>query len=341
MTSIPWNRINTGLLLVVLLAVIGLFASRAYGGPLDPPGAPSATDGVLEPGTPISSLPFAITASGYYYLTRNLTGSSGDTGITISESDVTLDLKGFSLRGMVGTLDGVQIATGAANITIRNGSISYWGGSGIVFSLPTFAIGSNIHDLHVSNNGGDGIRTGGRTIIHDVTSRDNMLSGITASANAVIQRCIVTTNGGDGINAPFSSSITECSVTNNGGDGISAGQSSIVRGNLVYSNGGDGVEVSAGSLVEQNTTVANGLQVANGAGVRATGLFNRITNNNAANNDYGFAVDGPALTIGNYAQNNGQNSGDNYGQVLYGPLGPVLDASTIDDAGANPHANFR
>ena len=184
MTSIPWNRINTGLLLLVLLGMIAMFATRTYGGPLDPPGAPGSTDGVLEPGTPISSLPFAITASGYYYLTRNLTGNTGDAGITISESDVTLDLKGFSLRGTGGSLDGVQVATGAANITIRNGAISYWGGSG----LATIATGSNIHDLHVSNNGAYGIRTGNRTIIRDVTSRDNTLDGISTNGNAVIQR---------------------------------------------------------------------------------------------------------------------------------------------------------
>ena len=336
MTSIPWNRINTGLLLLVLLAIIGLFASRTYGGPLDPTGAPGSTDGVLEPGTPISSLPFEITASGYYYLTRNLTGSTGDAGITISASDVTLDLKGFSLRGMGGSLDGVQVATGAANITIRNGAISYWGGSGIVFSFPTLATGSNIHDLHVSNNGAYGIRTGNRTIIRDVTSRDNTLDGIFTNSSAVIQRCIVSNNGGDGIRAPLNASVTDCSVRENGGDGISAGQGSVVRGNTVSQSGGDGVQVTAASLVEQNTLYSNGLLVP-GAGVNATGSFNRIVNNLAANNDYGFAVASNALTIGNYAANNG----DDYGQVLAGPFGPVLNLTNIGAAGANPHANFR
>jgi hypothetical protein len=63
------------LVLFALLAVIGMLATRSVAGPLDPPGSPSSTDGVLRPGTPISSLPFVTTGSGYYYLTRNLTGA--------------------------------------------------------------------------------------------------------------------------------------------------------------------------------------------------------------------------------------------------------------------------
>ena len=38
-----WPRINTVLLLLVLLAVVGLFATRAFGGPLDPPGPVGST----------------------------------------------------------------------------------------------------------------------------------------------------------------------------------------------------------------------------------------------------------------------------------------------------------
>ncbi len=339
MTSIPWNRINTGLLLLVLIGMVAMFASRAYGGPLDPPGAPSATVGVLEPGTPISSLPFTISTPGYYYLTRNLDGIIGSNGITIESNNVTLDLKGFQLTGPFegGSADddGVEV-TGASGITIRNGTISSWHGSGILFSSPLGSIGSTFYDLHLSYNFQHGMRTGDRAIIHDVTATNNGLTGISTSRNAVIERCIISDNQDDGIRAPSNATITDCSVVNNAGDGIQAGQGSIVRGNTVSNSGGDGVQVSSASVVEQNTLLING-QLVLGAGVNATGSFNRIVNNLAAINDYGFAVAGSALTTGNYAANNG----DDYGQVLAGPLGPVLDVLTIDDAGANPHANFR
>ena len=339
MTSIPWNRINTGLLLLVLLAVIGLFASRAYGGPLDPPAAPGATDGVREPGTPISALPFTISNPGYYYLTRNLTGVIGSNGISIESNNVTLDLKGFQLLGASGggsADDGVEVAN-VSSVTIRNGTISGWHGSGVLFPLPLLSIGSLLYDLHVSNNFQHGIRTGDRAIIHDVTATNNGLTGISGSRSSVIERCIVSDNQDGGIRASFNATITGCSVMQNSGNGIEAGQGSVVRGNTVTSNGGDGVKVFAGSLVEQNTIGLNGLQVADGAGVRATGSFNRITNNNVFSNDYGFAVADSTLTIGNYAVNNG----DDYGQVLAGPVGPVLDLTNIGAAGANPHANFR
>src|ERR1051325_5982475 len=72
-------------------------------GNLAPPGAPAPTMKSLaqiEPRTPISSLPFSITQPGSYYLSGNLTGT---TGITIAASGVTLDLNGFELVGGAGS----------------------------------------------------------------------------------------------------------------------------------------------------------------------------------------------------------------------------------------------
>lgn len=327
------DRITGAIIGALALALVAVMAGLVNAGPLDPPGAPGSTVGVLEPGTPISSLPFETTDSGYYYLTRNLTGTEGSAGITISHDNVTLDLKGFTLQGVGGSLDG--IVAGGSNVIIRNGSIANWSGSGILTSFPTFSLGSTLYDLHVNNNGGYGIRAGSRTIIHDVTSRENALDGIATSQNAVIERCIVSGNGGAGINAPFNTVVSDCSVMQNGGDGIVGGQGSVVRSNSVTANGGDGIEVSAGSIVEQNTLLLNGQQVLDGAGIRATGGGHRIINNIVNNNDYGIAASSSLIT-GNYAQNNG----DNYGQVTSSPFGPVLNILTIDDAGANPHANF-
>ena len=102
-----YARFNTGLLVFIALTgivLVTMMATRAYGGPLDPPGAPGPTMKTLqqvEPRTPISqpaSFPIQINASGSYYLTENITGVPGQMA-SINASNVTIDLNGFTLYG--------------------------------------------------------------------------------------------------------------------------------------------------------------------------------------------------------------------------------------------------
>jgi hypothetical protein len=63
-----------------------------------------------DPRTPISSLPYKITAPGSYYLTANLTATGNGAGITISANNVTLDLNGFALiGGGSGSVAGINV----------------------------------------------------------------------------------------------------------------------------------------------------------------------------------------------------------------------------------------
>src|SRR5436190_2248196 len=91
--------IHLSLITIQLVAATAAFAQ----GSLTPPGAPAPTmktldeiDAKLEKRTPISSVPFTISASGSYYLTGNLAVTTG-TAITISADNVTLDLNGFTI----------------------------------------------------------------------------------------------------------------------------------------------------------------------------------------------------------------------------------------------------
>src|SRR6266568_6580756 len=94
-------------------------------GSLTPPGAPAPTMKTLdqiEARTPISSAPFTITDSGSYYLTTNVTVSSGDA-ITIAADNVTLDLNGFTISSTRPTAltDSAILLGSVMNIAIYNG----------------------------------------------------------------------------------------------------------------------------------------------------------------------------------------------------------------------------
>ncbi len=83
----------------------------AGAGDVDPPPGPVMPTMIrldeIEPRTPISALPFTINQCGSYFLTDCLTGVAGQNGITIDADDVTLDLNGFTLIGVPGSLDGI------------------------------------------------------------------------------------------------------------------------------------------------------------------------------------------------------------------------------------------
>src|SRR5262245_34082852 len=97
----------------VWLALFGAATSIGFAqGTLVPPGPPAPSMkslDQLEARTPISALPYVITNGGSYYLTAMLTGISGTNGITILASHVTVDLNGFGLLGVVGSLDGINV----------------------------------------------------------------------------------------------------------------------------------------------------------------------------------------------------------------------------------------
>ncbi len=217
MTNIT-SRFNRLLLLLVALmaaAIITMLATGAYGGPLDPTGAPASTDGIRGPGTPISSLPFPINAPGYYYVTRSLTGGPAQHGITINVSNVTVDLGGFTIGGGAGPGNGIYVPGGPRNIVIRNGALRAWDRA--IFAPNT--TDSRIDNVQASSNSG----------------------GIVIGAHSQISDCNASLNTGIGI-AAVSSSIRNCTVSENGQDGIFASES-LIEGNKVQNNPGAGIEL--------------------------------------------------------------------------------------------------
>ena len=83
---------------------------------------------VNTPGDATAS--FVISQPGSYCVPSNIVGESGKTGIRIDADSVTLDLGGFAMLGVGGSLSGVLVNS-HIHIVVRNGSVSGWGIDGV------------------------------------------------------------------------------------------------------------------------------------------------------------------------------------------------------------------
>ena len=338
----------------VLLSTLNPQFSTVFAqGSLTPPGAPAPTMKTLvqiEPRTPISSVPFAIIQPGSYYLTTNLSVTTGDA-ITIATNGVTLDLMGFELAG--GTGNGIIAVGSLTNLCIRNGTVRGWGGHGVTVNA---AVNCQIADLRAASNGKAGINLfgNGGGLIQNCTLTDNATNGVVALRSTVIH-CTASRNGMAGISAntctiigctaeanpgtgisTSSALVKDCIAFNNGGAGIWASDTSTISGCTAAYNGGDGVEVNSDCQVLGNTCRHNGYpDPAAGAGIHALGANNRIDSNHVTGNDWGLLVD----VVGNLIiRNSASDNATNYfftGTQSFGPTNLVTGVVTN-----HPWANF-
>jgi parallel beta-helix repeat protein len=179
--------------------------------------------------TPISKLPYTITASGSFYMTANLTSTGA--GITVNADDVTIDLNGYTLTGPgSGANDGISM-NGRKNVEVRNGTVRGFAKYGIYEA--TDIGGHRLLDLRVFGNGASGIYLYGR--------------------GHLVERCTAEGNGADGIFVSYDSAVTGCTARGNGGNGIYAGEGSTVSGNTAAENGGSGILADPGITIKNNT----------------------------------------------------------------------------------------
>jgi hypothetical protein len=293
-------------------------------GSLTPPGAPAPTMKTLdqiEARTPISSAPITINTAGSYYLTKNLSVSTG-TAITIATNGVTLDLNGFTISSTAGsaTGNGILLSTGLRNIVIRNGfiqsGVTYSGGtysgsgfdSGINYTgtAPVNALASHVSVTGVLNHGIT-LGSGNSTIAEACTVQTGGGYGIVA---AVVRDCAAIQWG---ITAIFANEVSNSRGVSTGGfDGISATTAQNCYG---QSNSGDGIGTDSAINCYGISTSGSGIYAhrsASGCYAKTTsGFFGLLTI--VAENCYGENGNGVGLNADTASNCKGISTGGGQG----------------------------
>jgi len=316
------------------LAAGAFLASTTHAGPLAPPSGPISSTPGPEPRIPISaqntpgdgSSTFRITQPGSYYLEGNITGVSGRIGILISSSNVTLDLNGFSLLGVPGSLRGIYVTNIPRRITIRNGNVSGWGQDGI-----SFVNGSVPY-----------------CVVEDIVSANNTGAGIAMSSNSIVSRCSVSENGSNGISTSLNSRIVDCYAASNSGSGIVTSQGSTIERCVSQSNTVHGIQVAFWSMVRNCECRNNGTgnSGTDGAGIRVTNFGNTVLANTCTLNGRGIDVtSSSSLIAGNTCKSNTLNwsiSGGNRCHVVNMPSSTAISGNSggTPSGTSDPLANF-
>ncbi|MCA9310329.1 MAG: right-handed parallel beta-helix repeat-containing protein [Phycisphaerales bacterium] len=284
----------------------------ARGGPLSPPPGPVAptmlTLDMIEPRTPIgpdttpgdSANLFIINQPGSYFLTGNIIGQAGKTGIRITADHVRLDLNGFTLQGVSESREGIRIYS--SWVTVRNGSVTGWGRQGLRGFSELSQEGTVVEHVSAIDNVDDGIDVYENAIIRNCQAHQNGGHGIEVYSGSLIEDCIVRYNTMDGIHTNFGCMVQDCSALQNGGHGIRVGTQSqviqcLARANLQH--GFEALDSCNFISCSSDANTMNGFHAGNRAIFQACGA-----SDNGVDGMYsGFA----SIVSGCSAMNNGED----------------------------------
>jgi parallel beta-helix repeat protein len=283
----------------------------------------------------ISEIPESIDWSSSVKLAGSLV--STNHGITITVSDVTVDLSGFTLRGeqaveslgirLVGTTNSPLEHIRIKNGTLRNFAGGLWGNYVNASSFENLTTGENT-DAGIILGGCTGNRIVDCTVSGNGTYGIYLISLVNGCNRNTIEGCAVTDNGADGIVIDASSGVCNgnrihsCSVSGNEDNGIIFfAASGTSEGNSVKDCTLHGNDLRGIYLDYANSNRIEGNHISGTTGtptygiITANGQNNLVIRNSAIGHDDNFSLD----------------SDDTYG--------PEISASG-EIINTNPWANF-
>ncbi|MEZ6244001.1 MAG: right-handed parallel beta-helix repeat-containing protein [Phycisphaerales bacterium] len=242
---------TSALFVACTLALIGGFVvAQPMGGP---PVRIDRQVATCDLRTPITSLPFVITSSGSYVVRQNLVGLVNENGIMIEADNVTIDLGGWTLFGVPGSLDGIVGSSGLRrNITILNGNVRDWNGDGIDLGN---AIVSRIQSVHSESNGGRGLVIAEGGIAERCTADSNAMVGILALQSTVAS-CTATHNMSAGMRILSGSTARDCVSAFNDEQGFKLDDGSIAVSCVAEENVREGFQSDGASGCALHTCTA-------------------------------------------------------------------------------------
>lgn len=219
-------------------------------------------DGCFAGDTP--GFPITLTQSGNYYFTSNLVvPDQFTTAVSVAASDVTLDLRGFLIKGPVactggqaqctpadGTGVGILAGAGTTNISVEHGTITGLGFKGVELRSR-----SRIQRMRLENSFRAGASLGAGSDVIDSSANKNGYLGLEAVDSRLVD-FEATRNGQAAINCARCV-VDRATVHDNEGVGMFDGYGSVVTAS-VFSRNGVGIwSINGGTRVIDTQFVAN------------------------------------------------------------------------------------
>jgi|KBSMisStandDraft_5_1062788.scaffolds.fasta_scaffold72020_2 large repetitive protein len=255
----------------------------------------AASQGQAGGGTAITTCGTVVTQNAF--LTKNL-HCVGQAGVVVGASGITIDLRGFTLRGDRSSDDGIDDTGGYNKVTIKNGVVRNFD-EGVTASADRISVSSML----ASGNKEDGIFIAGASAsVRSTTAAGNSLDGIIVfGSSAKIQSSTASGNAVIGISVSGDSAVIQSSTASGNLDGVEInGASDGIQSSTASGNGSYGIIGSGAGAVSVRSSTASG----NGtAGIFFNGNSAELKSNRAEANGFAGGSDSDLVGLGIYVTN--------------------------------------